>query len=95
MKNKEKKTQKTHTKQYRLSKNCETTTDSVTYVKWEYQKKKETFETIAENFPQIPVKHQTIDPISLENIKISVKTYTEKATLRHIVLKLQKIKDKE
>ena len=54
------------------------------------ERRKQKFEAImTENFPQINVRHQTTDPGSSENAKLS-----EHKT-RHIIFKLWKNKDKE
>ena len=54
----------------------------------------EIFETImTENISQINVRHQTTDPGSSENTKQD--KCHKKSTPRHIIFKLQKIKDKE
>ena len=45
-------------------------------------------------FPQISVRHQTKDPGSSEN-KQNKCNKQKHPTLRHIIIKLQKIKDKE
>ena len=50
------------------------------------------FEAIMTEFPQINVRHQTIDPPNSEIIKYDK---CKKITTRHIIFKLQKIKDKE
>ena len=84
--------------QNRIFKNCGTITEGITYIQWEYQKKKERKEQkkyLSDNYWEISKindKHQTTVPESSENTKQD--KFWKIYTCIYIVFKVQKVKVK-